>query len=263
MDLFKYCAWSGSAGSHTRDNLRDSAIYLSPPDSFNDPFEFNPVVDIAAEDETFVKALVKEFQQLHHCSQVEAKRAILEQLKANPRLNTPAARRETALATKEYLRRTHGVCCFTTKSDNPAMWAHYADYHQGVCIHYDFAKNSPVRLPAEKESRISVTLRSVTYSEERPIARFFSPDLAATMFDSLLTKSPDWSYENEYRMIAQGYTGKGHYAPDSLVSIIIGYRMPPEEREEVRAFSRQLPVPPRLFVAEINSRKFSYDIRPL
>jgi len=48
MKFYKYAHWVGQQGEYTRQNLLESAVYLSSPVACNDPFDCNPVYDYAA-----------------------------------------------------------------------------------------------------------------------------------------------------------------------------------------------------------------------
>lgn len=86
---------------------------------------------------------------------------------------------------------TTGVTCFfSAEPDNPLMWAHYADNHEGFCIEYEVTK--------EIED-----LHEVNYSSQYPTVSatelIFSP--RETFNRVLTTKISNWSYEKEYRLI--------------------------------------------------------------
>jgi Protein of unknown function (DUF2971) len=86
---------------------------------------------------------------------------------------------------------TTGVTCFfSAEPDNPLMWAHYADNHEGFCIEYEITK--------EIED-----LHEVNYSSQHPTVSatelIFSP--RETFKRVLTTKISNWSYEKEYRLI--------------------------------------------------------------
>ena len=80
---------------------------------------------------------------------------------------------------------------------------------------------------------------------------------------SLLTKSTDWKYEKEYRLITPGHIGLAYYEPISLTGIIVGYKMSLTVREEVKNFVKLLKYPPNLYRTELNKRGYNYDVEPL
>jgi len=79
------------------------------------------------------------------------------------------------------------------------MWSHYADSHRGFVIGFDdenlfFHQQTP---------RTVSPLMQVHYSLKRPVVPQFE-DLAENLHETVfLTKSEQWSYEEELRMFAQ------------------------------------------------------------
>jgi hypothetical protein len=66
------------------------------------------------------------------------------------------------------------------------MWGHYASAHTGVCLEFD-AKQMPFSRAGK-----------VTYLSSYP-----AWDIVDGAYGSLFTKSMDWSYEAEWRLIAE------------------------------------------------------------
>jgi hypothetical protein len=236
MRAYKYSAWGMTKGNYIRQNVLESVIFFASPESFNDPFDFNPV-------------------------------RTLPDVRCESRRHRPSSGDGDAIAcqVRNLMRQDLGVCCFTTNPRTPAMWAHYADSHSGICLAYDFPDGADVvTFPPGVRQVAPLLLHKVVYNTERPVAQFFSDSgiAADNLYRSVLTKSPDWDYEDELRLIAPGYTGKAFYDPVCLTGIILGYKMPPAEREGVQKFIHAMRVKPRLYVAEINKHKFNYDIIP-
>jgi hypothetical protein len=114
-----------------------------------------------------------------------------------------------------------GVCCFSECSDNPLMWAHYANGHRGVCLVFEFEK-----MQSEK---IGVPM-SVAYLPSPPKFNFVRESLqggSTPLFNYkfqqavLATKSTDWAYEQEVRFISNCH-GKIEFTPHAIVGIIFG-----------------------------------------
>ena len=85
-------------------------------------------------------------------------------------------------------------------AQNTVMWAHYADKHKGAVIGIDYDK-----VFHEINKPCGIVMSPVEYSEERPkIDVLVDPeneDWHKKIIKSLLTKSIDWKYENEFRAI--------------------------------------------------------------
>jgi len=99
---------------------------------------------------------------------------------------------EAAVQEEIYKR---GVICLTEDPLHPLMWGHYASGSSGLCIGFaGLEQFSPLR---------------VRYSEEPPapisVAGFpTSQDGTAALVDALIgTKSADWAYEREWRILVE------------------------------------------------------------
>ena len=133
----------------------------------------------------------------------------------------------------------YGIICMTERPQSSCLWSHYGDKHQGVALGFDFQKNGE-------------SIFRVNYSSARPtldISEETKPGDSKAMkqiIDCLTTKSPDWSYEREFRVILplsnsivskQVVEGKDmHFIPmpTQLREVIIGYHCTNEDRQLIR-----------------------------
>lgn len=105
------------------------------------------------------------------------------------------------------LRESESYACFSESITSSTMWAHYADYHKGFALSYDMKS-----LVLSKPNGIMIL--PVIYSDVRydatnllswgtaqmlglPMNRIDQLD----MIKSALYKSPEWAYEEEWRLI--------------------------------------------------------------
>ncbi len=116
-----------------------------------------------------------------------------------------------------------GILSFTEDNNNPLMWAHYADNHQGVVIEFDFDQPFFMDSLQELDGRKSRFGKShlgdiyefpqkVNYRREMPKferPEFVNPD-SITEFhwkkfnqSILFAKANDWIYEKEQRSIVR------------------------------------------------------------
>lgn len=92
-------------------------------------------------------------------------------------------------------RRQLGVMSLTEDPENLLMWAHYGDQHRGAVVELDvshpsFALPTPANLNPP-------SLLKVLYTDKKIVGL---PD-AETLLSVLSTKSTDWAYEKEWRLI--------------------------------------------------------------
>jgi hypothetical protein len=144
-----------------------------------------------------------------------------------------------------------GVLSLSEVPDSLLMWAHYADEHRGFALGFDGGHRFFDRTLHGPD--VARALRPVTYSERRP-RRYLAAYLEDPeyLFESLaqdfyLTKSLEWSYEREWRMLLpasdadEAITAGGQtvlllsYPPEALREVVLGARCPPDCVEAVCA----------------------------
>ena len=134
------------------------------------------------------------------------------------------------------------VSCFTTNPFSMLMWAHYADSHKGFCVEYDIPS------PDEHNIKLLQNLLPVIYSDERVsvlnecLADMNCPtvtdDIANAIYKyGLLTKSIDWRYQNEWRLISLDnmLTDESSYNCTffPISKVFLGAKMTDEQRKEI------------------------------
>lgn len=99
-----------------------------------------------------------------------------------------------------------GIICFSGRSDLPALWAHYAQGHQGISI--GVSANSPCF------SRVGNPPKPINYDDRRVQIKWSdlsrsingsipSPELKKAYQNLGFRKGLNWQYENEYRALFQ------------------------------------------------------------
>lgn len=92
------------------------------------------------------------------------------------------------------------VCSFSESEKSTLMWAHYASYHTGFCIEYDFT-------PLGAASLTTRFLYPVFYSDllhdhsDFMIVIDMSKANPLAIVMPVLTKALDWAYEREWRLV--------------------------------------------------------------
>ena len=208
MNLYKYIA------SNFWDKiLKEKQVRFSPPSVFNDPFEMQPFYESFAEDAEVQK----------HLNEPESKSALEEvflNLPAEIRDLVPAEALESLVAVSSAFAVEHapellggltsaiskglytgldeniGVLSLSEKCDDLLMWAHYAQNHKGLVVGFNSEHNYfHQQLSPLDEFRY---VRQMSYSKRRPSIRLTTIEDASDIF---LTKSEDWAYEHEWRMM--------------------------------------------------------------
>ncbi|MFM5243647.1 DUF2971 domain-containing protein [Aeromonas media] len=114
--------------------------------------------------------------------------------------------------TIEEMSRSLGVVSLSETQRNLLMWAHYASEHKGVCIGYK--KDMFEKLPNKLEQNVpcysykpsKVNYDTVIFDEEQvsllnKLETFKQQDAVNLLSKAIRTKSDDWMYEKEHRLI--------------------------------------------------------------
>lgn len=168
------------------DVLENGLIRFTQSSALNDPFESTPCL---AQVKKYLRDLalvtVNKFRD-RGMEAVEA--ALLAELSINDRLKQ----------FKKDNTNNYAILSVSGVWNNLLMWSHYGNSHRGFVI--GFHSQHPF-FQTRQFKRFSV-LSKGKYSAERPIMPGLDQawmDLAEIIF---FTKSDDWSYEQELRMIA-------------------------------------------------------------
>lgn len=123
--------------------------------------------------------------------------------------------------------------------ENTLMWAHYADSHRGFCVEYhidssDFRRDSKYELTATR-------LFEVNYlPENNNVLSMSNSDMVLNSKTAFFTKSNDWHYENEVRMVSYNPKDNDKYPPfvlgrkSNISAIYFGVNCTQETIEDVK-----------------------------
>jgi hypothetical protein len=191
--------------------LRDRRIYFTRPTVLNDPFERHP-------------ELCQETPLAPRVTDVPWFARLLDEARAR------GPERVAERAVDSIV-----VLSLSSRADSLLMWSHYADWHAGFVIALDTTH------PSLAEGRFR-HLAQVRYLHDRPTSRL--DELVVT--DALmLTKSVEWHYEAEWRMLDSTWASSGEpleespdswpfsFEPAAVREVIVGCRSTPPLIEEL------------------------------
>jgi hypothetical protein len=236
--------------------IRGEAIQFTCPLDFNDPFECRYRIKYGGRRRTVEMRFRKVAKQMFPKAPL-AERAELASAVAAMFAKGYVYAHE--LPYYEDLIKRWGVLSLSERHESVLMWSHYAENHQGICIGFDTDRD------------FFGLAGQVAYREEMP----FSDLLTRTgegaeriLEAALLTKSTDWSYEREWRVLKSkrpleeigeitadafdkgfdeagrralaAHYGPGRYPfePSAVAEIIFGLRTAPEFEARVRGWVR-------------------------
>jgi hypothetical protein len=210
--LYKYKPLTdGTSRERLRSSLVDSRIYFPSRLDFNDPYD----------------CLVPSF---FNVEPAEMRRFIRQRLMGMG-LRSGDAKAAARMIDLERTRNDlqdvidkAGILSLTERPENLLMWAHYSSSYTGVCLEFAVSVH---------ETFFGRAL-PVCYSEKRLM---FNPNgtEVENVNATLLTKSADWAYEREWRIIDH-LVGKGPkpFAPELLTGVIFGSRISDGDRQQIR-----------------------------
>lgn len=180
------------------------AHFFAHPSSFDDPFECRPQFQYdfsKSRTPSHIDNRIKQFDP-----QASPAKRLLFKAQARRAFGRPRYVESIVNKVVENI----GVLCFVERPDNLLMWAHYADAHKGVCLEFD---------TSEWLFRLA---GKVSYSQTYPIVDTASQSpshLADTIF---LTKSAEWAYEQEWRIVSQPGLSSLDLTVQALADALIG-----------------------------------------
>ena len=125
-----------------------------------------------------------------------------------------------------------GIFSLSETPDNPLMWAHYSEDHQGICIGFEVSDDSALAdsehclhvkysdaIP-KMDDIIAMELQMANRIDGRPRPKgaisLSHPIVQAT----IATKGPEWEYEREWRYVE--FTSGEYDWPGPIVEITFG-----------------------------------------
>ncbi len=204
MQLLGGCLYKYGPLEHLRRTLEDCTIGFSALKDFNDIHEY-------------------EYRITHYFDSIESEKILLE-----PKTNA-LSKVEGQIA--EYLNGVR-VSCFSRSPLSALMWSHYADQHRGIC--YCFQNKNDVRIFEDEK----IEFGSVIYSSHVPEITVYQEQTTRAMLkaeakDVILTKSSEWSYEQEVRFFGELDDPAVRFSPSALQAVIVGRRVNNEQIAEI------------------------------
>jgi hypothetical protein len=264
------------------DVLEGQRIRFTQPAAFNDPFEFRPCIGSLASqthlreyvEQNYGQILERELMEYPIISK-ELSPEVVVKLFVSLKSRLPdifqllQARLlpSVSSAINSAFNRNLGILCLSEVRDSLLMWGHYTQNHEGFVI--GFSQDHPyfsMRRGPEDEFGY---LRRVKYSSSRPVVTL--ADTTGTEWFE--TKSDDWSYEKEWRMMRVLAEAERRietlpypvclfsFPADSVAEIIIGLKASAEVRDRLKTLSKNFPNA-KVILAQEHSSQYSLVMEP-
>lgn len=181
ISLYKYY----SDQPERLETIKNNKMWYSAPCNFNDPFDS----DLATNENALFQSAL---QMIPDKREIRPGSLMWKQLKAQLHGQFRSLQGDFT-----DLRTRMGIACLSEEDDSLLMWAHYANNHRGLCVEYEL-------MGINRE--LGFTPVPVIYSENRACFRSLDQetlerDVQAVFIESITSKSPEWCYEKEWRII--------------------------------------------------------------
>ncbi|WP_374365900.1 DUF2971 domain-containing protein [Stutzerimonas sp.] len=194
--------------------LTQGTLKFTCPSDFNDPFDCYPAFDPSSI-ENIAKLRPDLFKAV-------GKAEGLSPAKRLQRHGIYKTKIKRAVESGEYAKglvQNLGVCCLSRNPTSILMWSHYANNHTGFVVEFEIPMNAPLPLLTQ------IVPLPVVYQKRRPMLAWGDKNFDIESY--FLTKSEDWEYEAEERILTS-HEGPGFHPYSRshfLSSVIAGARM--------------------------------------
>ncbi len=186
----------------TNNIILNSALYFSPIERFNDPFDCK-----LSYRQKYTKKEIRNYFIQFLSRNPEFAR--LKDLLKKFGLNQDFIDHQNTSTSK--LIKKIGVLSLSTNPNSILMWSHYSFNHTGLVFEFSTADKS-VCFDMYHKIDYSEKYDLLSYAEENKIE----------ITKLMLTKHKDWAYESEFRIIDMNYQGEKKFDKKELTSIIFG-----------------------------------------
>lgn len=258
--------------TYTLNCLQRSAIWMSPANKLNDPFEsalfFN--------DREIVKSFFKQkdfaeqFRFHYGCDITKAEidlilssddsetkfQAICKEKNIKRDFSNTVIFRDKIQ--QDYIDKHRAyirICSLSERNDSLLMWSHYADSHRGISIEYDFSNNK----------ELSTYLEPAYYTDKIfNMTPYLSTKKVSTKVVSI-TKALDWQYEKEWRITFPSTNTNpkdGYFKVPTPKAIYLGARFH-ENSEEMKLCLFSICERMEISICQMDIHRTEFKITPI
>lgn len=227
--------------------LLNNTLRFTQPKFFNDPFEIQThIKGIMSEQkveeqyqENIEKILYEEYEKSKLPMAYKDFRQNINLLETLPLLKTitqsPTFINQIQDGFNQISSKYIGILSLSSINSSLLMWAHYANSHQGFVVEFD--ETNYFFNQQKHQNDFLRCLKKVVYSDKRP--SLYLSDF--NEYDIFFTKSIEWAYENEYRMLmdldkadeSQKDIYLFKFPKESIKSIYLGTRISDENKSKI------------------------------
>ena len=229
--LFKY----KSANNHIYDLICDDLLFLEKIERLNDPYEAQLFYDIEKIAKEFSFKNRKVVKKELDGGEIEAE--YYKEMDDDGKNELNSIIHEI----NDKLKNMISINCLSERNDINPLWAHYADNHRGICIEYDL-KNCGNNFLKTLCFPVNYVEKNDSTEDLISLIVYKNFDEWHFLYKSADTKSIDWKYENEWRIVfiendrnfTDFYSSNKHYATFiEPKSIYLGLKIDEEVKRRI------------------------------
>ncbi|WP_161985085.1 DUF2971 domain-containing protein [Agarivorans sp. Toyoura001] len=227
--------------------LANKQLWFSDQYDFNDPFEGAHIKDNQVPQDILDTFVCKPKQEVdeERFTKMLNEMGLQEGRFTNAQLFKKIAEHDLQVIV-DIVHGSKIVCLSLSEQDNDPiynnlMWSHYADGLRGFCLVFDGellqqdiynSSNKSMRPIKIQYQNIPNTLKLLDFIEsESVLGSDNNFNFVDAVTKTVATKSKEWSYENEFRILSLSKSQFHHYSEGSLKEVVIGEKMPLEQRK--------------------------------
>ena len=218
---------------YTLNILRNCRLWAAKPEHFNDPFDCDLEISVGITEDVMLESMRQRGDSESAIAQYKASK-----LGADGKF-IPEERRRVDNSIQELIKESRhmGVICLSEVCDSILMWSHYAENHKGVCFEF---------IRAEDNDLGDLELCSpVKYDRHYPIidlGRLLLNQDGETLKIMMQTKSSEWAYEKEWRLITLDGDNKCPL-PGPISRVILGAKIEEQFKSRIETLCQERNIP--------------------
>ena len=243
MRLYKFREFN----TNNLTTLANKQLWFSNRVDFNDPFEGAHIRNNQVPKDilgTFVSKSKEEIGETKF-TEMLTNMGLKEDQFTDEQLFQKIAEHDLQILIK-YIHKSKIVCLslYETKNDpiiNNLMWSHYANGLRGFCLVFDgdslqqdiySSTNKIIRPIKIQYQKTPNTLNLLDFiKSESILGSDPNIDFVQAVTETIATKSTEWAYENEFRIVSLDTSNFHCYSSQALKEIVIGEKMPQTQRK--------------------------------
>ena len=155
----------------------------------------------------------------------------------------------------EFVNSIYGVMSLSESATITPMWAHYGNNHSGIAIGFNLF---------ELHKIVQGTISRIKYTEEPVKIPFGNTEDIYSYQNLFFTKSPEWSYEKEIRILKTHFSNKKIQLNKNTISeIVFGMNAEAKNIEEIKSITNKNFENVTFFKVYKNNKKSVLDIKPI